>query len=168
MSERVKAISRRRFLQAHATLLVPAVIGSVGGAAAAELVLVPIVSVDSSLRDISIGTLERVFLARPVTGADGKAFVPFNHPAKTRVRTLFDERVLGMSPDEVARHWVDQRIRGNVRAPRSVANVQLLKQVVSRFPGAISYLPVGELDDSVRPLKVGGVHHASDDYIIKG
>jgi hypothetical protein len=168
MSQRSRYVSRRRFLQAQVTLLVPMITGGVSDASAAGLVVVPIVAPDSPLRDIGLGTLERIFLARPVDGPNGKRFVPFNHPAKTLIRMLFDERVLGMSPDEVARHWVDQRIRGNVRAPRAVANVALLKQVVGRFPGAISYLPVGDLDDSVRPLKVGGVDHASDKYVIRG
>ncbi len=162
-----KILSRRVFLRASGALLLTSAVGSVSTASAAGLVLVPIVSAKSSLRDIAMGTLERVFLARPVTGDDGKRFVPFNHPPKTRSRILFDEVVLGMSPDEVARHWVDQRIRGNVRPPRAVSNVALLKQVVSQFPGAISYIPVTDLDDSVRALLVGGIAHDAASYPIK-
>jgi hypothetical protein len=57
------------------------------------------------------------------------------------LRILFDKVVLGMTPDEVARHWVDQRIRGKGRPPRAVPDGALLKKVVRHFPGAIAYLP---------------------------
>jgi hypothetical protein len=135
--------------------------------AAPALVLVPIIGKQSPQRDISLGTLERVFLGRPVDGEDGKRFVPFNHPPKTRSRILFDQAVLGMTPDEVARHWVDQRIRGKGRPPRTVPSAALLKKVVQHFPGAIAYIPAAELDGSVQALKIGGVEHTSAQYPIR-
>jgi hypothetical protein len=128
---------------------------------------VPIVARTSPLEDVSIALLERIFLGEPVEDSRGRKVVPFNHPARTAVRTLFDKRVLGMSPEEVARYWVDQRIRGNARPPRTVPRTDLLIKVVSQFPGAISYVAVGDLDTSVRALAVGGLSYQSEKYPIK-
>lgn len=129
--------------------------------------VVPIVAATHPMRDIPLATLRRIFLSKPVQDSAGRRFVPFNHPPHTWARVLFDRRVLDMSPEEVARYWVDQRIRGNPGPPRTVASVKLLKRVVRRFPGAISYLPPSELDDSVKALSVGGVHHTHEDYPIR-
>lgn len=135
--------------------------------AESSYVVVPVVSSDSPLRDIALGTLTRVFLSEPVNAPDGRRFVPFNHPPKTRARVLFDQRVLNMNPDEVARHWVDQRIRGTSKPPRSVPTVELLKEVVHSFPGSISYLATTDLDSSVRPLTVQGIAHDAPNYPIR-
>jgi hypothetical protein len=66
-----------------------------------------------------------------------------------------------------AQYWVDQRIRGGARPPRTVASVALLRQVVAQFPGAITYLPVAELDDSVHVLTIGGQGANSPQYPLR-
>jgi hypothetical protein len=134
---------------------------------ASSLVVVPIIAPSSEIRDISRGMLERIFLGRSVQSDAGQRYVPFSHPPKTRTRVLFDSAVLGMNPDEVARYWVDQRIRGNAHPPRAVPSPALLKQVVRQFPGAIAYVAVEDLDDSVRALSVGGVPYSSSDFPIR-
>lgn len=132
-----------------------------------DLVVVPVVALSSPLRDLSLALLERVFIGGVVEDAHGRKLIPFNHPPKTAVRALFDRRVLDMTPDEVARYWVDQRIRGNVRPPRTVPRTELLKKVVAELPGAISYLATSDLDGSVRALSVSGVPHGSPKYPIR-
>lgn len=131
------------------------------------LVLVAVVARNCNLSDISLGTLRRIFLGETVDGPDGARFVGFNHPPKTRPRVLFDSVVLGMNPDEAARYWVDQRIRGGARPPRTVASIELLRQVIAQLPGAISYLPSSELDASVRALTIGGVASDSNRYPLR-
>ena len=162
-----KQLTRRHLLALQAGLLVPSWLLATPARAAAPLVLVPIVAPDSPERDLALGTLERVFLGKPVEDSAGRRFVPFNQPPKTRPRVLFDQVVLGMTPEEVARYWVDQRIRGKGQPPRSVPSVSLLKQVVRRFPGAIAYIATGELDGTVRALTVGGMSHNSPSYPIR-
>jgi hypothetical protein len=168
MDDPQHTLARRQFIRMQLELLLPGALLSQSSTVLAEpSAVVPIVSSQSRLRDISLGTLERVFLGEPVKDSGGQRFVPFNHPPRTQTRVLFDGKVLNMSPDEVARYWVDQRIRGRGNPPRSVASVSLRKEVVGRFPGAISYIPVGHLGDDVRPLTVGGVPFDSPKYPIR-
>ncbi len=157
-------LSRRTFLQSSA-LLLPALHPE--AAAAAPDALVPIVAASSPLRDISLGTLRRVFLSEIVSGPGGLRLVGFNQPAGTRARELFDRIVLGMDPEQVARYWVDQRIRGGARPPRQVNGIALLRQVIARFPGGVGYLNVSELDGSVRALTVNGATHDAANYPLR-
>jgi hypothetical protein len=156
---------RRSFLQASATLFAPTLVPEL--ALAAAYAVVPIVAGASALRDISLGTLRRVFRSEQVTDASGVRLVGFNHRSGSRARELFDRVVLGMDPDDVARYWVDQRIRGSAPPPRTVATVALLKEVINRYPGSIGYLALADLDASVRALTVGGTGPDSPQYPLR-
>ena len=158
--------TRRRFLEATASLLLPAALTERATAEAAYL-LVPVVSPNSPTRDLALGTLRRIFLGEPVEDQSGQRLLGFNHPPKTRARVIFDQVVLGMNADEVARYWVDQRIRVGARPPRVVPNVPLLRQVISRMPGAIGYLTPADLDSSVRPLTIDGLGPDSTRYPLR-
>jgi len=159
-------VKRRVFLGASAAAATHWLWPESAGASSA-LVLVPIVAASSPVADISLGTLRRVFTSQPVSGPGGVSFVGFNQPAGARERELFDRVVLGMGPEEAARYWVDQRIRGGVRPPRSVPNVALLRQVVVRYPGAIGYVALSDLDASVRPVTINGAGPAAPGYPLR-
>jgi hypothetical protein len=156
---------RRSFLQASAALFAPALGSEL--ALAASYAVVPIVAGASPMRDISLGTLRRVFRSEQVTDPDGGRLVGFNHPSGSHARELFDRIVLGMEPDQVARYWVDQRIRGGARPPRTVASVALLREVINRYPGAVGYLALADLDASVRALTVSGAGPDSPQYPLR-
>lgn len=130
-------------------------------------VLVPVVAQASPTWDIALGTLRRIFLSEVVNDAAGQRFVGFNHPPLTRPRMSFDQMVLNMSADDVARYWVDQRIRAGARPPRTVPNVPLLRQVIARMPGAIGYLILADLDPSVRAITVDGMSPDSTRYPLR-
>ena len=153
-------MERRVFLEASAAAVARWLWTESAGASSA-LVLVPIVAANSSVADVSIGTLRRVFTSQTVSGPGGVTFVGFNQPAGARERELFDRVVLGMSPDEAARYWVDQRIRSGV------PDVSLLRQVVVRYPGAIGYLALGDLDATVKAVTINGAASAAPGYPLR-
>lgn len=160
-------LPRRAFLQSSLALVLPALPLQPAAAAAGGLLLVPIVAAGSPLTDISLGTLRRVFLSEPVSGPGGLRLVGFNQAAGSRAREAFDRVVLGMDPDQAARYWVDQRIRGGPRPPRQVNGVSLLRQVISRFPGGVGYLTPAELDASVRALTINGATPDAPNYPLR-
>src|SRR5262245_51350758 len=73
--------------------------------------LVLVVVRGSRVTSISRSDLRRCFLGEQVSAA-GKPLVPFNATANSPERTGFDKAVLGMTPDEVGRFWIDRKIRG--------------------------------------------------------
>lgn len=113
----------------------------VPGASAAEEPIAVVMSSRSGQRGLSSDKLRRVFLATPTDDDDGHRFVPLNLTRGFSIRERFDRSVLQMSPDEIGRYWIDQRLRGN-KPPRSATSLDLLKRVVQELPGAISYLPL--------------------------
>ena len=81
--------------------------------------LVVVVAKGSSVTNMSRSDLKRCFTGESISAGD-KTLVPFNAPPNSPDRTGFDKAVLGMSPDEVGRFWVDRKVRGQSGAPRSL------------------------------------------------
>ncbi len=94
--------------------------------------------------------LQMIFLRRRLTWDDGTRILPFNYPAGHALRLSFDRIVLGFSPDETARYWIDARIRGVGEAPRSLGTPTLAARVVMQLRGSISYVPEDEVTTGLR------------------
>jgi ABC-type phosphate transport system substrate-binding protein len=125
--------------------------------------LVVLVGADSPVHDLGASQLRALFLGRVVT-VSGTRLIPFNQPAGSSEREHFDRALLGMSPLEAARYWVNERIRGNAAAPRQVSSSRLVVRVVERLPGAVGYVPLSESAGSVRALTIDGVAPTSSSY----
>jgi len=93
-------------------------------------------------------------------------FVPFNYPAKSDVRERFDSLVLGMSPEDVGRHWIDQRIRGQQSPPNTIPSPALLCRVVARLPGAIAYMPASLVGTQCKAVPIDGVAPGQAGYVL--
>lgn len=130
---------------------------SLGAATTSATVsLVAIVSENSRLTDIDANDLRRIFLGYAQIDPDGRTMIPLNHPPGAVTRARFDRALLGFDPDDAAKYWVDQRIRGAKLPPRSASPEHLLQRVVAKLPGAISYVPAGSLLPGVRALTIDG------------
>ena len=128
--------------------------------------LVVVVAKGSKLTSISKSELKRCFLGEPVS-ASGKQLVPFNAEANHPARSGFDAAVLGMSPAEVGRFWVDRKVRGQSAAPRSLPSMAHVIKVVAKFPNAISYVPADQLTADLQPVAVDGVPDTDSRYAIR-
>jgi len=127
--------------------------------------LVVVVARGSNLTNITRDELKRCFLGEHVS-AGGKPLVPFNASPGTPERAGFDLAVLGMSPDDVGRFWVDRKVRGQSGAPRSLPSPAHIAKVAAKFPGGIGYLTVDQLTSDVQPVAVDGVAYGDARYRI--
>lgn len=115
-----------------------------------------VVAKNSSVQELTMYELKRLYMGDSMNTPDGKKLLPLNRGTKTGERVGFDQSVLGMSPDEAARYWIDRRIRGRSGAPKSVDPANVVQKVVSRLPGAVSYVRRSEVSDEVRVIRVDG------------
>ncbi len=122
----------------------------VAPAAAGEPDLVVVVHPSSQVTKLSASELEAIFTSVQRTWLDGKPVVAFNYAPQDPLRVHFERVVLRMTPEEVGRFWVDQRVRGAARPPRQVADPTLALRLVGKLPGSVAYLPANLVDSSVR------------------
>lgn len=157
-SAKVDAFRREALLVLGIALpLLGGVIGTEPSARAAERVtLAVIVARDSSLQNLKMSELRRIFTNADDSGFSGHRSVPFNHTARSGDRIGFDQTVLRMSPDEVSRFWIDRKIRGLPGPPRAVDSLSQLLRLVSRTSGGIGYARPSQLTSEVRVIRVDG------------
>jgi len=124
--------------------------------AANRVVLAVVVTRGSSVQDLSLSELKRIFINEGDTDPSDQRYVPFNHPPHTTDRVAFDNIVLGMSADEVSQFWIERKIRGLSGPPRSVDSLSLLLRLIARLPGAIGYARPSQLTSDVRAIRVNG------------
>ena len=92
---------------------------------------------------LSSSELAEIYNGSRLTWSLGKGITAFNLATSSPLRVEFDHVVLHMSPDEVGRYWIDQRIRGGGRPPRQVDEGAVVAKLVARLPGSIGYAPAG-------------------------
>lgn len=99
---------------------------------------------------VSDDDLQAIFTTRKQNWSDGSRIVPFNFPPKHELRVAFDQAVLHMSPDDVARYWIDRRIRGGNPPPKQVPTASMIVKLVERLEGSIGYVPEASVTAGVR------------------
>lgn len=154
--------NRRQLLHALTTLGLAAFAPA---ALAAGDPIAVVMSPISRQRGITSDKLRRVFLALPTDSDEGRRFMPINLAQSATARARFDRAVLEMSPEEVARYWIDQRLRGN-KPPRSAATLDICRGAVQELPGAISYLPLSQAG-ALRVLSIDGRAPTDAGYALK-
>ena len=102
------------------------------------------------IEEASAAKLNAIFTTRTQRWDDGTPIRPLNFPARDDLRVAFDRAVLGLEPDEVARFWIDRRVRGGNPPPRQVPNARLMVGVVGKLDGAIGYVPAKDATGAVR------------------
>jgi hypothetical protein len=101
------------------------------------------------VQQLSASELESLFTANRRSWPDGTNVAVFSYAPEDATRHIFDLAVLKMSPEEVARFWLDQRIRGGPRPPRQVPDPALALRLVAKLPGTIAYVPESMVNNTV-------------------
>jgi len=128
------------------------------GLASAEVqsALAVVVARTSPIKQLSQFELKKLYLGSIINDPSGERIVAFNQAPSSPDRVAFEERVLGLSPDEVARYWIDRKIRGEGGAPKAVGSVELLQRVVSKLEHSVAYVRVDQVRPEVRMVAIDG------------
>ena len=124
--------------------------------AAERVTLAVFVAKDSSLSNLKLSELRRIFTKADDSGFSGQRSVPFNHTARSVDRIGFDQAVLRMDPEEVSRFWIDRKIRGMSGPPRAVDTLSQLLRLVSHTSGGIGYARPNQLTNEVKAIRIDG------------
>lgn len=141
-------LSRRTLIVGVGSLLGATMVGRASAAESLAVIVNP-----SNEETPSLADLAAVFTTRKQSWDGGKRIVPFNFPAKHPVRVAFDRSVLGMAPDDIARYWIERRIRGGNAPPKQVSSPQLIVRLVEKLNGAIGYVPNSAVSSGVRVVR---------------
>lgn len=114
-------------------------------ARASDQALMVVVNSRAGVRSVSRDELESMFVLTRRSWPNGTRVVVLNLENGTPERTYFDHVVLGMSPTQVARFWIDRRTRGGGDAPTRVPSAAMVMKVIPALTGSVGYVPEGPI-----------------------
>jgi hypothetical protein len=148
---------RRDVLKWSATAAIAALCGSAARSARAEpLRLALVVARKSPLQQLSRFELKKLYLGANIVDPSGERIIPFNQASSAPDRVAFEDKVLGMTPDQVASYWIDRKIRGQSGAPKAVGSAELVQKVVSKVDHSIAYVRLDQVRPEVRVIAIDG------------
>lgn len=113
-----------------------------------------IVNKTNSVTTVKKSVLERYFFRKTTKWDSGVEVMPIDLRATDPARVEFSDSFLGRSPREVEVYWISQSLVGGKSAPEVVNNSMLVKKYVASDSGAIGYINITDLDDSVKQVAV--------------
>jgi ABC-type phosphate transport system substrate-binding protein len=144
----VEQVNRRNFLCS-----LVATLGWPNGSFAAGEPISVIVHRQNPVSQADASELRLIFqTTKTAWSATGERVTPVNLPETNLVRQNFDRAVLGLEPDRVARYWIDRKIRGDARPPRTAPNAAAVTRAVASNPAMIGYVPVGDVGADVKVI----------------
>lgn len=123
---------------------------------AQEQRMVIIVNKANAASSLTLGELRRIFMKQTRIWTNGTPVVPVDWEATSEMRKSFSRKVLGRSVAEMTEFWVQQSYTQGVGPPSTQKSARAILRFVASVPGAISYVPASEADDSVKTINVPG------------
>ena len=149
-------MTTRRKLLLSTLIALPGMTWATGSVAGGD-VLAVIVNKSNPASSLAQNDLRPIFQTTKKSWGTGEDAIPINLPEDSSLRNDFDQAVLGLDPERVARYWTDRKVRGGARPPVRVPTTGAVLKAVASKPGAVGYIRLSEVNNSVKVVaKISG------------
>jgi ABC-type phosphate transport system substrate-binding protein len=135
---------------------------AIGHATQQQSSFVIIVNKGNPVKTLTIVELRRIFMKQSRMWLHAEPMVPVDWDGTSPIREMFSRQVLNRSVREMAEYWVQQSMTQGIAPPSTQRSARAVLRFVASVPGAISYLPIAEADDTVHVIKVIGLSRATE------
>lgn len=120
------------------------------------------------VENISTSELRKLFLEQKTHWPNGRrvavAMLAFDHPERHAVL----RQIYRMDERAYEEYFIKETFRGDVFiAPRTLASADLMRKFVFNAPGAIGYLRMGDLDETVKVVRIDGLLPNEKNYSLQ-
>lgn len=137
-----------------ASLLASAIAAAPEESAEAPPRIAVVTHLENETASLTRTELARMFRKTQTEWTDGERCIPIDQAGGSDIRTEFGRIVLGETPDEWKRYWIQQTMTGNARPPISLDSGDTVKKYVQKLRGAVAYMYLAEVDETVRILTI--------------
>jgi ABC-type phosphate transport system substrate-binding protein len=149
-------MTTRRKLLLATLMALPGMTWATGSVAGGDVIAV-IVNKSNPASALAQNDLRPIFQTTKKAWGTGEDAIPINLPEDSSLRNDFDQAVLGLDPERVARYWTDRKVRGGARPPVRVPTTGAVLKAVASKPGAVGYIRLSEVNNSVKIVaKISG------------
>ena len=125
-----------------------------GAPSTEDVALVIVVNKANPVKTLPLVELRRIFMKQSRMWPHAEPMVPVDWDSTAEVRQTFSKQVLNRSVREMAEYWVQQSMTQGISPPSTQRSARAVLRFVASVPGAISYLPPGEVDDTVNVVVI--------------
>jgi ABC-type phosphate transport system substrate-binding protein len=144
---------RQRIAAAGVLVLVWTIVAS----AQSRAPFVIIVNKANPVKTLTLVELRRIFMKQSRMWPHAETTVPVDWDGTSEVRQTFCKIVMNRSVREMAEYYVQQSMTQGVTPPSTQKSARGILRFVASVPGAISYVPPADVDDTVNVIKVTGL-----------
>ena len=117
--------------------------------------LVIVVNRSNPVNDLTFEELRRIFLGNRSHWPNGRRItLVMREPGEPERRTMLHE-ICAMNEDQFKNHFVHGLFTGEILvSPKILSSPMGVRKFIFNVPGAIGYLRVGDVDDSVKVVRI--------------
>ena len=125
------------------------------GPASTQIIpFVVIVNNANPVASLTTVELRRIFMKQSRMWPHGEPMVPVDWDSTHYLRSVFSKDVLDRTVREMQEYWVQQSMTQGLTPPSTQRSARAVMRFVAGVPGAISYVPPSEVDETVRVVPV--------------
>ncbi len=102
---------------------------------------------------IDESTINKIFVGKAKSFADGTKVMPVNQASSSGATTEFNQKVLKKSSSQLKAYWSKLVFTGKGTPPKEVDNDAAVLKMVASTPNAIGYVSAGSADASVKVVQ---------------
>ena len=130
--------------------------------------LVVVVNKSNSVDNVTKAQLKKMILGEQPSWSGGKKVTVILRAPGQPERDGVLRSVCGMSEDDFNQSWMRASFNGTTAAPpKSLATGAAVRQSVAAVAGAVGFLRVADVDETVKAITVDGIAAGQPDYKIK-
>lgn len=127
------------------------------GPASAQTPLAVVVNAKNDVADIKGAQLTEILLGRVSVWPNGRRITVVLREPESAERTAVLQACCHMSVDSYRKRMLQAVFTGEASAePKTVTSAAFVKKFVANVPGAIGFIPLSEVDDTVRVVSLAG------------
>ena len=125
-----------------------------GHASTQIIPFVVIVNNANPVKSLTPAELRRIFMKESRMWPHGEPMVPVDWDSTHYLRSVFSRDALDRTVREMQEYWVQQSMTRGLTPPSTQRSARAVLRFVASVPGAISYVPPSEVDETVRVVPI--------------
>ena len=126
-----------------------------------------VVNKGNEIKSVTLQSLQDIYARNKVSWRNNHKIFPVSMKSKLEVTQSFFEKALGKTPREIKRAWIRLTLSGASAPPKVVGSEAEVLLYVAKNEGAIGFVGVDKVNDSVKVLAVQGKLPSEKGYLLK-
>ena len=135
--------------------------------AAAQTPLAVVVSTKNDVPDLKVSQLTEILLGRVSVWPNGRRITVVLREPESPERAALLQACCHLTVESYRKRMLQAVFTGEASSePKTVTSSTFVKKFVANVPGAIGFIPVSDVDDSVRVVSIAGHRPGDTGYLL--